>query len=114
MVRTLVLFAAAAPLLGCGASMRIAVTTTEASSRLEQVTHSQANEFDPAVSPDAKNLAYEVASSPDSKPHVEVMALKEGVTNAWSAPSIEYSSRDEMGLEPTWMPDGSGIIFVSN
>lgn len=110
-MRTIVLIAASTSLLACSPSIRRAVTTTDASTGLEQVTHSQVNEFDPAVSPDARAIAYEVAASPDAAPHVEVMAL-EGVRSGTLRP-VEYSSKDTTGIEPAWMPDGSGLIFVS-
>jgi TolB protein len=109
MLRAPVLALVSLPFLACAAPMRVAVTTTDAATRLEQMTHSQANEFDPAISPDAKAIAYEVEPSRGSKPHVEVASLEPSQRGR-----VEYTSKDEMGLEPTWMPDGSGLIFVSD
>ncbi len=102
---------AALPLMACSASYRRPVRTTDAAKDLEQVTQSTENEFDPAVSPDGKEIAYEVASSADAPPHVEVMALAD-VRQA-GARRVEYTSKDTVGREPTWMPDGTGILFVS-
>jgi Tol biopolymer transport system component len=112
MLRTLFLLAASAPLLACSASIRRGVSTTEAATALQQVTYSASNELDPAVSPDGRSLAYEVADSPSATPHVEVTAL-EAVGSGRPARS-EYSSKAAMGLEPAWMPDGAGLVFVSN
>jgi Tol biopolymer transport system component len=104
-MRALALFALAAPLLACSSTIRRPVWTTDAATFPEQVTRSAMNEFDPAVSPDGKAIAYDVAATPDATPHVEVMALESA--------KIAYSSKDTMGVAPTWMPDGSGLIFVS-
>jgi Tol biopolymer transport system component len=98
------------PLLACSASLQRPVSTTEAATGLEQVTGSANNEFDPAVSLDATAIAYEVATRPDAPPHVEVMALKDVGSRK---PRVTYSSNDTMGLEPAWVPDGSGLVFVS-
>jgi Tol biopolymer transport system component len=84
------------------------VWTTDAAAALEQVTRSAQNEFDPAVSPDGSALAYDVAASPDATPHVEVLKLAD-----LGSARLAYTSKDTMGLEPTWLPDGSGLIFVS-
>lgn len=108
MLRSVLLLAASAPLFACTASLRRGVNTTEAATALEQVTHSDANELDPAVSPDATAIAYEQAATPDATPHVEVMSL------AKSGPRVEYSSKEASGIQPAWMPDGSGIVFVSS
>jgi Tol biopolymer transport system component len=75
------------------------------------VTHSRDNEFDPAVSPDAKSIAYEVAPNLDAAPRIEVMSL-EGLKPGGPG-AIEYSSGEVLGREPTWMPDGSGLYFLS-
>jgi Tol biopolymer transport system component len=72
---------------------------------MQQVTHSGVNEFDPAISPDGKSIAYDVAPTEDATPHVEVLSLADR--------HVEYSSKETPGLEPTWMPDGSGLVFVS-
>lgn len=112
MARRVLVLVAMAPLLGCSASLRHGVQTTEAATGLEQVTRSGANELDPAVSRDARAIAYESAASPEAMPHVEVMALDAGRRRERKA--VLYSSGDELGLEPTWLPDGSGIVFVSS
>lgn len=96
---------------GCAGAIRRPVDVTDAATHLEQVTKSSANEFDPAISPDGTSLAYEVASSPDAEPHVEVMSL-EGLATGGTG-KVVYSSKDTVGLEPAWMPDGSGLLFVS-
>jgi Tol biopolymer transport system component len=112
MLRRLLVLAAMAPALGCSATLRHGVRTTEAAADLGQVTRSQANEFDPAVSPDASAIAYEAADTPDATPHVEIIPL--GGVGSRAIPKIEYTSHDAMGLEPTWTPDGSSIVYVSN
>jgi Tol biopolymer transport system component len=111
MLRRLFLVAALVPLFGCAATVRRPVQTTEAATAMEQVTRSQTNELDPAVSPDAAAIAYDVADSPRAPRHVEIMALKD-VGRARSR--LKYSSLDAIGLEPAWKPDGSGLIFVSS
>ena len=110
-MRTLLLILGSVSLTACSASIRRPLAPTDAATQLEQITHSNVHEFDPAVSPDGKELAYEVAASPDAMPHVEVMALADAGSTAPA--KVEYSSNETMGLEPTWMPDGSGLIFVS-
>jgi Tol biopolymer transport system component len=102
------LLAASAPLCACSASLRRGVSTTEAATALEQVTRSGGNELDPAVSPDGMAIAYEVAATPDARPHVEVMTLGAGPRR------IEYTSNDVTGFQPAWMHDGSGIVFVTD
>jgi len=96
------------PLFGCTTVLR-PLTTTDAATDLEQVTHTAANELDPAVSPDGKSIAYESASTKDSLPHVEVMALG----SAGQPGHLVYSSGDVPGADPAWMPDDSSIVFVS-
>ena len=109
--RTMLVTAASMTVLACSPSMRRGVTTTEAATPMEQVTRSRTNELDPAVSPDGKTIAFEVADSPDSAPHIEGMALAD--IGAQKASRIAYGSRDAMGREPAWMPDGSGLVFQS-
>jgi Tol biopolymer transport system component len=110
MRRALFLVAASVPLFGCAATVRRPVQTTEAATAMVQITRSQTNEFDPAISPDGTAIAYDVADSPGADRHVEVMALKDA--GQARAPRT-YSSKDAVGLEPAWKPDGSGLIFVS-
>src|SRR5579872_2573773 len=109
-MRRLLLVAATAPLLACSPALRRPVTTTEAAADLQQVTRSHVEETDPAISPDATEVAYEVADEPGAAPRVEVMALKDiGVDGARPV----FSSKDTAGREPAWKPDGSGLVFVS-
>jgi Tol biopolymer transport system component len=108
MPRELLLLAAMASLCACSATLRRGVSTTEAATGLEQVTRSNANELDPAVSPDGKEIAYEVAATADARPHVEVMTL------GADARRLEYTSNDVTGFQPAWMRDGSSIVFVSD
>jgi len=109
--RTLFLVAASMPMLACSASLRRGVTTTEAATRMEQVTRSRTNELDPAVSPDGKSIAFEVADSLESPPHVEGMQLKD--VGSDERARIAYGPRNVMGREPAWMPDSSGLVFLS-
>ncbi len=98
-------------LVACSATLRRPVETTEAASGLEQVTVSGANELDPAVSPDASAVAYEVAPALDAEPHVEVMSLTDlGTTGSRT---VVYSSATLAGVEPSWMPDGSSLLFLT-
>jgi Tol biopolymer transport system component len=109
--RTPWLALAALPMLACSTSLRRGVTTTEAATQMEQVTRSASNELDPAVAPDGKTIAFEVADSLDAPPRVESMALKDvGTANA---PRSAYGPTGTVGLDPTWMPDGSGLVFLS-
>jgi Tol biopolymer transport system component len=112
MLRALLLMVASAPLLACSASIRRGVSTTEAATALQQVTFSRANERDPAVSPDAKAIAYEVSDSPGATPHLEVTTLNDVGTGRPA--ETRYTSKGAMGMEPAWMPDGTGLVFVSN
>jgi TolB protein len=112
MLRALLLMAASAPLLACSASLRRGVSTTEAATAMQQVTFSQADERDPAVSPDARSIAYEVTDSPGATPHLEVTALKD--VGGARPPVVHYSSGGALGQEPAWMPDGTGLLFRSN
>ncbi len=112
MGRKLLRLAAMAPLFGCSASLRHGVTTTEAARGLEQVTHTSSNEFDPAVSPDGKAIAYESADSPTSTPHLEVMSLSDSTSGRPAR--VEYSSKDAMGMAPAWTPDGQAVVFQSD
>ncbi len=92
--------------LGCAGTLQRPVVTTEAAMELTQVTNSRTNEIDPSVSPDGKAIAYAVAAAADARTHVEVASL----TNT---KHVLYASNDVLGREPTWMPDSSGIVFVS-
>jgi TolB protein len=113
MLRTTLLALASVPLLACATTtVPRAVNTTEAAREMEQVTRSRTNELDPAISPDGKTIAYEVADSLDATPHVEVIALKDAATDRPGR--ALYTSARAMGLEPAWMPDGSRLVFVSN
>jgi Tol biopolymer transport system component len=85
--------------------------TTDAATELSQVTRSRDNELDPSVSPDARAIAYEVAPTLDAPPRIEVMSLP-GVSSGEPG-TIAYSSGDVRGWQPTWMPDGSGLYFLS-
>jgi Tol biopolymer transport system component len=105
------LIAGSTALVACSPAVWRPLQTTEAATELSQVTRSDANEFDPAVSPDARSIAYEAAASPDAPPHVEVMSL-DGAGSG-RAGTIEYTSGDVTGLEPTWRPEGGGLLFLS-
>lgn len=96
----LVLFA------GCGEVVKRPVVATDAALDLEQVTRGSDNEIDPAISPDGKSLAYTIASSRESPTRVAVTALRDPARPT-------YLSKDVLGRDPTWMPDGSGIVFVA-
>ena len=104
--------AAQASLFACSASVQRAVTTTEAATQMQQVTHSAENELDPAISPDGKKIAYEVARTVDATPHIEAIALPD--TAPGRSEAVEYSSKGAMGFEPAWMPDGARLVFVSD
>ena len=88
---------------GCAPVLR-PLTATDAASDLEQVTFANADERDPAISPDGGELAYDVRANRGA-PHVEVMAV--------ATRRLVYASRDEAGSEPAWMPDGSSVVFVA-
>ena len=109
---TLLLVATAAmPMLACSASLRRGVTTTEGATPMEQVTRSTVNELDPTVSPDGKTIAFEVSDSLTSTPHVEGMKLAD-IGSAHAARTA-YGPWGAMGRQPTWMPDGSGLVYLS-
>jgi Tol biopolymer transport system component len=83
---------------------------------MQQITRSSSNELDPAISPDAKSLAYEVADSLDRPPRLEVVELADALSERTARPRPRplYSSQGALGAEPAWMPDGSRLVFVSN
>jgi Tol biopolymer transport system component len=110
-MKRLLAIAGSLPLLACSATLRRPLRATDAASDLAQVTRSRANEFDPAISPDARALAYEVAVTPEASPHVEVLAL-DGAAPP-EAGKVAYSARDVVGLEPAWLPDGTGLLFAT-
>lgn len=110
-MKRLVLLAASAALAACSPAVWRPLQTTEAAGDLEQVTRSRLNEFDPAVSPDAGSIAYEVAAAADGPSYIEVMSLA-GVGSGHPG-AIQYTSGAVVGIEPTWMPDGSGLFFLS-
>lgn len=101
-----------ASLLGCSASLQRPVVTTEAASDLEQVTFSHENELDPAVSPDGTSVAYEVTVAPAGARQVVVMKLKDRAVRP-PGPAQE-GARGVAGAQPTWMPDGAGLLLVSS
>jgi hypothetical protein len=113
-MRLLTVVAGCLSLSACAAWNPRPVEPTEAATKLEQVTHSLAQELDPAISPDASALAYEVRSTPDSPPHIEVMRLRPVRRGEEPVGDVAYSSGDVVGLEPAWKPDSSGLVFVSN
>jgi Tol biopolymer transport system component len=105
----LLIIAGSTALAACSPAVWRPLGTTEAATELSQVTRTTTNELDPAVSPDARSIAYEVAPSADALPHIEVMALE----GAGKLGAIQYSSGEVIGIEPTWMHDGSGLYFLS-
>ncbi len=104
------LVAGSTALVACSPAVWRPLSTTEAAAELSQVTYSEANELDPAISPDARAIAYELAPSLDAPPHIAVMSLA-GVRPG-NLGKVEYSSGEVTGVEPTWMPDGSGLFFL--
>jgi Tol biopolymer transport system component len=110
-VTRLILLASSTVLAACSPAVWRPLSVTEAATDLSQVTHTSTDELDPAVSPDARAIAYEVAASPDAPPHIEVMSVDRMASG--EPGTIEYSSGEVHGLEPTWMRDGSGLYFLS-
>jgi hypothetical protein len=102
-MRRLLAIAGSLSLMACSATLRRPLRTTDAASDLAQVTRSRENEFDPAISPDARALAYEVAVTPEASPHVEVLVL-DGAAPP-EAGKVAYIARDVVGLEPAWLPE---------
>lgn len=89
--------------LGCSATLKRPIMPTDAAVDLTQVTRSSDNEIDPAISPDGKTIAYTMAASHDAPRRVAIAPLA-------SPDRPLYST---IGREATWMPDGSGIVFVA-
>jgi Tol biopolymer transport system component len=110
-MKRLLAMAASLPLVACSATLRRPLRTTDAASDLTQVTFSSTNEFDPALSPDARALAYEVAVTPEATPHVEVLAL-DGAGRS-PAGRVVYRESEGVGLQPAWLPDGTGLLFAT-
>jgi TolB protein len=107
-----VVLAGTLALAGCSPTVWRPLGTTEAATALSQVTSSRDNELDPAVSPDASSIAYEVAPTLDALPRIEVMALHDANHDAGRA-AIAYGSGNVLGRQPAWLPDGSGVYFLS-
>lgn len=105
------LVAGSAAIVACSPAVWRPLQTTEAAIDLVQVTITGASEFDPAVSPDAKAIAYETAASPDAPPRIEVMSLD--AVGSGRPGRIEYTSGEVSGREPAWMADGSGLFFLT-
>ena len=105
------LFAGSTALVACSPAVWRPLETTAAATELSQVTLSSDNELDPAVSPDARSIAFEVAPTLDAPPRIAVMSVPRELSGGPYA--IEYSSGQVLGREPTWMPDGSGVYFLS-
>ena len=95
----------AVPLAGCAPVLR-PLTATDAAADLEQVTRSNDDELDPAISPDGRRLAYEASTTLDGPRHVEVRSVRTG--------RLIFSSKDDAGVQPAWMPDGSSIVYVGD
>jgi Tol biopolymer transport system component len=95
-----------AALVACGGAVKRPIATTDAALELEQVTRGSDNEIDPAISPDGKSLAFTVASTRESPMRVAVAPLA-------SLTRPTYVSKDVLGRDATWMPDGSGIVFIA-
>ncbi len=93
----------AVPLVACSQTVKRPILPTDAALELQQVTRSSDNEIDPSISPDGRSIAYTIATSHDAPKRVAVAALAQPDRPAFTA----------IGREPTWMPDGSGIVFVA-
>jgi Tol biopolymer transport system component len=93
-------------LAGCGGLVKRPVVATDAALELEQVTHGSDNEIDPAISPDGKSLAFTIARTREAPTRVAVTTLRDPTRPT-------YLSKDVQGRDATWMPDGSGIVFVA-
>ena len=90
-------------LAGCAPVLR-PLTATDAATDLDQVTRTQGNEYDPAISPDGKEVAYDAGAAGGAR-HVEVMDLAKR--------TIVFSSNGTPGDDPAWLPDASSIVFSS-
>jgi hypothetical protein len=76
--------------------------------------------LDPAFSPDGTRVAY-VSTGPNGYLNVFVRAIADG---DWSGPAIAVTDTTDdpqkgtvqttASIEPTWMPDGKELLFVSN
>src|SRR5580658_10263497 len=84
------LFGGSTALVACSPAVWRPLETTAAATELSQVTRSNDNELDPAVSPDARSIAFEVAPTLDAPPRITVMSLPREPSGG--AGAIEYSS----------------------
>ena len=96
---------AALSLVACTSTYRVGLRATEAATSLEQVTHGEGREMNPAVSRDGKVLAFETLGA-DGARRVVTMSL---AGDGSALPRIAEGT----GQQVAWMPDGEGLVFVA-
>jgi TolB protein len=91
------------------------LSVTGAGSALERVTTDPVDEFAPAVSRDGKKLLIQVETyDPDTSPPKLKQQTIVGVDPNTRGQRTLYTSASRFSSNPTWMPDGSSYVYVTN
>jgi Tol biopolymer transport system component len=87
----------------CSSTFHLPMRTTEAASDMRQVTGAPGEQKNPTLSHDGTLLAFEQRDAPASAPRIQMARI--------DSPG---PARDvQAGSEPTFMPDGSGLVIVA-
>jgi TolB protein len=103
--RALVTSLAALALVACTSTYRVGLRATEAAVSLEQVTHGDGREMNPAISRDGKLLAFETLGEGGVR-RIATMSL---TASSVSPPRVAEGT----GEQVAWMPDSEGLVFVA-
>src|SRR5205823_4355056 len=78
----------------------------------DRVLSSDANDYEPAISPDDTQLAF--VSDRDGNPDLYLLMLNPYRDPATRAVIRLTDTRDCANGHPSWLPDGSGLVYESN
>ena len=94
--------------IACTSMYRVGLRATEAATSLQQITHGEGREMNPAVSRDGKVLAFETLGA-DGARRVATMALENDDAALPRPPRVAEGT----GQQVAWMPDSEGLVFVA-